>query len=262
MWHEGCVVVSVVAVVQARYGSSNLPGKVLQPLAGTPMLTGILARLERARSVDVVVVATTESAEDDPVAGVAADSGVDVYRGAVYDVLDRIRGAVKMVPDATTVVRVSADCPFVDPMLVDEVVAALDDAGADVATNRLPPPYLRTYPEGLDVEACTVAALDAAWLEAKSPQHREHTLSYLYDNPDRFRVAVVELQDDLSRYRWTVDSMQDLAVAQALADRLVPGSYDWTQVLAVAQQLPELASVNTGVRQKVMWRVDERWLTA
>jgi spore coat polysaccharide biosynthesis protein SpsF len=250
---------SVVGIVQARAGSSRLPGKVLRPINGVPMLVKVLSRMARSERLDRIVLATTTEAGDDPVADLALSTGALVARGDAFDVLDRFHTALQLVPDATVVVRVTADCPFIDPGIIDDVIALRERERADFAANRLPPPAPRTYPVGLDVEVCTVDALERAWREAERPFEREHVMPYLYSEPSRFRVVVAQLDEDLSGFRWTVDEPADLAAAEALDAACGPEPYDWRHVLDIARARPDITAINAGLGQKHVTDVDSRW---
>lgn len=250
---------TVVGVVQARAGSSRLPRKVLADIGGEPMLAKVLARLHRSSTVDEIVVATTDAPEDDAVADVAARAGARVHRGPVLDVLERFVGAVAGADERDVVVRVTADCPFVDPDVVDLCVARILDGTADFVANRLPPPHPRTYPVGLDVEVVRVAALRRAGREAVARFEREHVMPYLYGHPDRFAVEVLDLDEDLSEMRWTVDTPEDLALAVAVDALAGPEPYGWHEVLRVVREHPEIARLNQDLEQKRVDVVDARW---
>ena len=250
---------TTLGIAQARFGSSRLPGKVLEPIGGTPMLRWSLDRLAAASTIDRVVLATTTERSDDPVARLAEDLGFEVVRGSVFDVLDRFHDALQAHPDADVIVRITADCPFLDPALVDDVVDLLRRRGADFASNRLPPPFPRTYPVGLDVEACTRAALETAWRDATAKHHREHVMPYLYESTGLFSVALLDLEEDLSSYRWTVDTPRDLAAARAIADRLTPGDLSWRSILAIVGADPALRELNAMEEQKTLGATDTRW---
>ena len=156
----------VVAIIQGRMSSSRLPGKILADIAGQPMLQRVFARTSRSASVTETVFATTTDPTDDPVAEYCDFSGIPCTRGSQFDVLDRYHQAAKQTK-ADIVVRITADCPVIDPALIDDVVNTLLEDEYDFVCNRLPPPWTRTYPIGLDVEACTFKVLEEAWKEAK-----------------------------------------------------------------------------------------------
>lgn len=218
-----------LVVVQARTGSTRLPGKVLMPLAGQPMLGFMLARLAGVHA-DMVVVATSREPQDDAVASVAGEAGVAVVRGSERDVLSRFVDALDHYP-ADVVVRLTADCPLVDPSLVDEALAVSAGRAADYTSNTL----VRTYPDGLDVEVVRAGALREAAAEATDPVEREHVTPFVYRRPERYRLATVVGPELLGRERWTVDTIDDLArireIVAGLSDPLTAG---WREVLAVA----------------------------
>ena len=169
---------NTTAIIQARMSSSRLPGKVLLDIAGQPMLVRMVERARRARSIEQVVVATTTDPSDDPIEQLCAERGYDCFRGSLPDVLDRYTQAARQF-EAHTIVRLTADCPLLDPAVLDLTVEAL--AGNDFAANRLPPPWTRSLPIGLDVEVVTREALERAWHEAQERYQREHVLPYIYE---------------------------------------------------------------------------------
>lgn len=270
----------VVAIIQARMASSRLPDKVLLDIAGEPMLRRVWARTSRARAVHEVLVATTEEAPDDRVAAYCAQHGMACTRGSEFDVLDRYYQAARTAR-AEVVVRITADCPVIEPALIDEAVETLTGksatAGAtdfDFVATRLPPPFHRTFPIGLDVEVCTFAALEEAWRNGQEPQHREHVMPYLYEGVELaavspelsvgrsrrgFRVAQRNHVPDLGEARWTVDTLEDLEFMRQVYGRIGGrDDFSWRDVLDLVQREPHLAAINSGVRHKTLNEVDER----
>lgn len=248
----------VIAIVQARMSSSRLPGKVLRLIGERPMLSWVVERTRQARLVDAVVVATTEDSSDDPLAAFCVEHGYPVFRGSLYDVLDRFVQTARAY-QADIVVRITADCPLIDPNVIDLTITRLIETKADFTANRLPPPWHRTYPIGLDVEVVRMAALERAWREAKEKHEREHVLPYLYDQQGRFKVEVVDTEPDYGDLRWTVDTPADLAMLQKLVSYLPDGlKFGWRDVLAVWQAHPELAEINANIQHKKFDDVDER----
>jgi len=266
--------------------SSRLPGKVLLDIAGQPMLARVVERARRARTVTQTVVATTVDASDDRVERLCAERGYPCFRGSAQDVLDRYYHAARQF-GAEIVVRVTADCPVIDPELIDEVVIALmgeefvsgqwtsvsaiaesdlrvdssqqPSTRYDFVANRLPPPWGRTYPIGLDVEVCTNSGLEIAWREARLPHQREHVMPFFYDNPERFRICLVNHDVDLSAYRWTVDTAEDLELLRQVYARFDGGDdFSWLDVLALFEREPELRRINEQVRHKDYRETDER----
>jgi spore coat polysaccharide biosynthesis protein SpsF len=234
-----------VAIVQARYGSSRLRGKVLEDVAGRPLLVRVLERVARSRLIDEIVVATTIAAEDEQVAAVASKWGAETFRGSDDDVLDRFRAAVAAAA-AGTVVRITADDPLKDPGVIDLVGAELRaDRQLDYVSNTLEP----TWPEGVDVEWFTAAALESAWRQARRPSEREHVTPYIWQHPERFHVRNVRRDPDLSELRWTVDHADDLDFVRAVYDRLGDGDFRTDDILELLEREPELQTINAGHRR-------------
>jgi spore coat polysaccharide biosynthesis protein SpsF (cytidylyltransferase family) len=242
--------VRTVAVIQARMGSRRLPGKVLEDVRGCSMLARVVRRTRRARRLDEVVVATTRSRSDDRIVEECCALGVKVHRGSEDDVLDRFQRVAEAYA-ADAVVRITADCPLIDPYVIDDVVEALTAARADYASTTLE----RCLPRGLDVEAFTADALSCAWREASEPYQRVHVTPYIYENPaffELFAVAVPAPKGAVAQ-RWTVDTAEDLALIRALYARLDDDdTFGWRDVLAVVEAEPHLAELNKGVRQRAL----------
>lgn len=272
----------VVAIIQARMESSRLPNKVLLDICGQPMLARVIGRARQAKSLAAVTVATPADTNEEPIARLCAQMGVPCSRGSLYDVLERYHQAA-LEFKADVIVRLTADCPLLDPELMDDTVAALmgkpgltgqwspayPDAPVpppsrrgipwDFAANRLPPPFHRTYPIGLDVEACTFEALDRAWREAKEAHEREHVFPYLYEAPGRFRCRVGNHAMDYGSLRWTVDTAEDLdlvrTIYQAFSGR---EDFSWQEVLRQFEAHPEWSGINAGIPHKTFYDVDSR----
>jgi spore coat polysaccharide biosynthesis protein SpsF len=238
----------LIAIVQARMGSTRLPGKVLLDVAGQTMLARVVRRVQPARTLSGVVVATARGPAEEPIVRECAAQGVDVFRGDEGDVLDRFYQAAR-AHQAEAVVRITADCPLIDPGLIDLVVGAFLEARPDYASNVLQ----RTWPRGLDTEVVALPALERAWREAAQPYERSHVTPYLYQNPDLFRLLSVTHPRDYSGYRWTVDTAEDLAFVRAVYERLgVDGTFRWTDVIDLLAEEPELADLNSSVWQKAL----------
>ena len=239
-----------IAIIQARMASRRLPGKVLKDIAGKPMLAHVVERTRRAEWVDEVVVATTVETSDDPVAALCTERGYPCVRGSMHDVLDRYYQAAKAY-QAEIIVRITADCPVIDPGLIDAVLQLFVEADPpyDFIANRLPEG--RTYPIGLDTEVCSMAALETAWHAAEAAHQREHVMPFLYDNRDRFRVKLVHHSEDLGHYRWTVDAPADLEALRAIF-AYFEGREDftWLEIVDLYRKHPALAAVNAAVEHK------------
>lgn len=238
-------------------GSSRLPGKVLADLNGQPVLAWVLRRTQRAAGVHQVTVAAPTGELDDPLAAYCAEQGIACVRGNLHDVLDRYRQAARET-DADVIVRITADCPFIDPGLLGEYVQKFvrADPPLDFAANRLP--QGRTIPIGLDAELCTRAALETAWAEAKEPHQREHVMPFFYEHPERFRIAEFKQQPPYGDLRWTVDTPEDLELARAIASHFPDDTFAWTDILALFEANPELAHINSAVQHKDYRQVDDR----
>lgn len=240
----------VVAIIQARMGSSRLPGKVLLDIAGRPMVLRVVDRARKASLVDDVIVATTTDPSDDIVADRCRKEGVAVFRGHPTDVLDRFYRAAETTR-AEVIVRLTGDCPMLDPDVVDQTLRAFFDADppVDLALNRFP--WDRTFPIGLDTEVFSRAALERAWREAEAPHQREHVVPYLYEVPDRFRVLHVRADEDHGAQRWTVDAPEDLAFVRAVYAAFDGrDDFGWREVIELLERRPELASINAHVPHK------------
>ena len=229
-----------LAVLQARMSSTRLPGKVLAPVAGAPMILRQIERLRRARRLRRIVVATSTRAEDDPLAEAAKAAGVPVHRGDLDDVLGRFIGALDAFGPVETLVRLTADCPLADPAVIDATLQRFDETGADYASNVAEP---RTFPKGLDVEVMKAAVLRRAAAETTDPYDREHVTPYLYRNPDRFRLAGYAQDIDEGEVRWTVDRPDDLDFVRAVYDALYPTdpTFDSQAIRAFVRGRPDLA---------------------
>jgi spore coat polysaccharide biosynthesis protein SpsF len=242
-----------VAIIQARMGSSRLPGKVLADLAGQSMLARVVGRLRAARTIDDVVIATTTAPIDDPVIAAAVELGAGIFRGPEDDVLSRYVGAARTW-SADVVVRVTADCPLLDPDVVDAVVAALTagEAPVDYASNT----HARTFPRGLDVEALYRDTLERIDRLGRSPSAREHVTAFVMEAPELFRIRQVRAADDASDLRWTVDTEADLALVRTLYAELglAAGARPYADVVAAVRARPELTAINGHVVQKP-WQV-------
>lgn len=239
---------SVLAIIQARMGSTRLPGKVLLPLGGVPMVLQVAHRAARIAGVDDVVIATSTLPEDNALAICAVEAGVACFRGDQYDVLDRYyRCALER--RASVVVRITADCPLLSPAVSSRVVAAFLGGGCDYASNC----GSRTYPRGLDTEVISFDALGVAWREAVAPPDREHVTAFIEMRPERFRLRNVADPDaaDHSALRWTVDEPADYDLVRLIYDAF-PGraDFEYDEVLALLELHRDWATLNRDVHQK------------
>lgn len=238
----------ITAMVQARMGSTRLRGKVLKDLGGETALGRVVRRLRRAELIDEIVIATTTSESEEPILREARRLGVLSFRGDELDVLDRYYQAARAFqPDV--VVRITSDCPLIDPEITDKTIGAFLRHRVDYASNALD----RTYPRGLDTEVMTADALGMAWRKAKLPYEREHVTPFLYEHPELFKLLPVTNDVNYSAHRWTLDTREDLEFIRAIYARFENrDDFSWCDVIEVLEREPELVEVNRHVRQKVL----------
>ncbi len=241
----------VAAVVQARMGSTRLPGKVLLKLDGTPVIQWICERLSRCEQLQEIVVATSDRAADDRLADALRRIGIRVFRGSENDVLDRYYRAARAVR-ADAVVRVTGDCPLIDPELVDETVMRLRAGQPDLQyVSNIQPP---TYPDGLDAEAFTLEALYRTWREAQWSSEREHVTLYMRNRPELFLQENLRCEQDVSHHRWTLDEEKDYRmlcelVRLAAEAGLDPREAGYRQWLALIASHPRVVQLNAGIER-------------
>jgi spore coat polysaccharide biosynthesis protein SpsF len=238
---------TTLIVVQARMTSTRLPGKVLLPLAGEPMLTRLVERLRRVQRADGTVIATTTNATDDPIAALCNTLGVPCHRGSEHDLLSRYADAARLY-GADVVVRITSDCPLIAPALIDQVIAIYAEGDSDYVSNMLPP----TWPYGMAVEVFSAAALQQAHAEAAQAAEREHVTPFIYWHPERYRLRNVASPVDLSHHRWTVDTPEDYELVLRLFEGLYPTQPDFTQddILTLLDAHPDWLAINQHVQQK------------
>lgn len=241
-----------VIIVQARMNSTRLPGKVLKPIGGKPLLAYALETLQRVENADGLLVATSDLPADDAIAAFCTDFGMDCYRGSETDVLDRYYQAARSV-EAERIVRITSDCPLIDADVVSEIIDAFDAA----QVNATPIDYLsntldRTFPRGLDVEIFSFAALETAWKEASDPDEREHVTPFLYRHPERFRLQQYRQAINRSHLRWTVDTPEDFHLIELILGELAPQTSEFRQkdILHVLDKHPDWLTINAHIEQK------------
>jgi spore coat polysaccharide biosynthesis protein SpsF len=234
--------VKVVAIVQARMTSTRLPGKVLLPLAGKPVLAHVVGRIQSCETIQEILVATSTDPSDDPIVSCCREWGVACYRGSLNDVLDRYYRAAKR-HGADAIVRITADCPAIDPTIVDEVVRGYLAGGYEFYG------LAGDFPDGLDCTVFAFSAIERAWREAKLPSEREHVGPYIEKNPHLFKSGALVKFSGLGHHRWTLDEPRDYAFLQAVFDRLYHEEQLFlaTDVLDLLQREPQLATINNDI---------------
>ncbi len=238
-----------VIIDQARMTSTRLPGKVMQEVLGKPLLAYQIERLRRVNEADEVVIATTTNNSDQPIVELCEDLGVAYYCGSEEDVLSRYyEAAVNFAAD--TVVRVTSDCPLIDPAVVDKVIKYYKNKrdNYDYVSNTLQ----RTYPRGMDTEVFSFKALEEAFLNAKEQPEREHVTPYICWHPERYRLHNVYYHEDQSRHRWTVDEIEDFLLIKNIIETIYPfkKQFNMEDVLGSLNKHPEWVELNAGVEQK------------
>ncbi len=231
-----------LAILQARMSSSRLPGKVLKPILGRPMMLLQIERIRNASRIDRLVVATSTDASDDVLVERCEAEGVESARGSLEDVLDRFyQVARKFVPDH--VIRLTGDCPLIDPEVLDAVIAFHVENVFDYTSNTLDD---LTFPNGLDVEVMRFSCLEWAWKEARLPSEREHVTPYIYNHRGLFRLGAFSGKPDLSDLRWTVDEPDDLEFVRRIYEALYPinPAFRTRDILALLERDPALSSIN------------------
>jgi len=234
--------INVFAIIQARMSSTRLPGKVLMSLAGRPVLEHVVSRIEQCKTIQKVVVATSVDSSDDDIAKWCQQNGVACHRGSLNDVLDRYYRAAK-AHRADAIVRITADCPAIDPTIVDEVVQGYLNGGFEFFG------LAGEFPDGLDCTVFAFSAIERAWREAKLPSEREHVGPYIEKNPQCFKSDKLEKFSGLAHLRWTLDEPRDLAFLQEVFARLYREGTPFLaqDVLALLDREPELVGINSNI---------------
>lgn len=237
----------ILGILQARMSSTRLPGKVLLPLAGAPALQRQLERLGRVTGWDRLIVATSNEASDDPIAALCAELSQEVFRGSLDNVLDRFYHAA-LFHQARHVVRLTGDCPLIDPGIVDRVIALHLPGGYDYTNNTL----RRTFPTGLDCEIARFDVLAEAWREARDPGELEHVTPFIYNRPERFKIGCLTQEQDLSALRWTLDTPEDYAMVGAVYNALYPANraFATDDILAFLKDKPRIRARNATVQSR------------
>lgn len=237
-----------VAIIQARVGSTRLPGKVLLDLAGKTVLGRVVERVGRMTRVKDMVVATSSLETDDAIEEECRRLGVPCFRGSEDDVLDRFKRAADTM-GAEQCVRITADCPLIDPGVSDDIIAQFEaaDPPVDYASNKIP----QSFPRGLDTEVFSRYALDLAAKWAKKPYHRTHVTAYMYQTPEIFTLLSVVSDVDRASWRWTIDTPEDLAFVRTVYERMDgKPDFTWLDVVKLVEADPKLAAINAHVVQK------------
>lgn len=233
-----------VAIIQARMSSQRLPGKVMAEINGKPMLYHVVTRARQAKMISVAAVATSDHHGDDIIEMFCNENGIGCFRGNLDDVLDRYYQAARYFK-AEVIVRLTADCPLLDPDIIDRVAETFFQGSFDYASNILE----CTYPDGLDTEVFSFKALERAWNEALLKSEREHVTPYIRNHPETFRLANVSHTEDVSRMRWTVDEREDLDFVRSVFEHINFSDFGLKDILALLNKNPDLIKKNAGIKR-------------
>ena len=248
---KGNQFMNVVCIMQTRTGSTRLPNKVLKKICGKTVLEHDINRLKKANTIDKIVVATTTLEQDNIIAEIAEKSSVIYFKGSEDDVLSRYYYAAKE-NDADIVIRVTSDCPLIDPKIIDDMVLKFVELRGDENIDYLSNKIKMTYPRGLDVEIFTFEALQRSFKEGSKAYEREHVTPYIYLNPDKFNFESYENDKDYSEFRWTLDTEEDLKLIEIIYSNLYDENklFYFEDVLKFVLDNPEISKINENVRQK------------
>lgn len=236
----------VIAILQARCNSSRLPNKVLKPILGKPMIQWQIERLSQCKSIDELIIATSEEDSDLPLVELGKKLGISVHRGSLNNVLDRFyQVAIQTTPDF--IVRLTGDCPLIDPIIVDDVVNFMVTGDFDYVSNSIEP----TFPDGLDVEVLSFNTMKKIYINAKLSSEKEHVTLFVANNKDKFNVGVFKNEIDLSAHRWTVDEQDDFDLVTAIFEGLsrMNGNFLMNDVLEFLQINPHLRDLNNNFQR-------------
>jgi len=244
MWLDKSAVAPVVAIIQARMSSTRLPGKVMMRICSTPVLGHVVERLTQSKRIDKIVVATSTDASDDIIERWCTDERVRVFRGSLGDVLSRYYWAARAY-GARTIVRITADCPLIDPLVVDTVIERYLAGSVDYARTD------ETYPNGLDVEVFSIEALRSAFNYADLPSEREHVTPYIWKRPHLFAIAREVCKKDLTSMRWTIDDQKDFSLVEAIFKGLYTKArvFHMDEIVEFLYANPSLLKINEGTKR-------------
>lgn len=240
---------NIIAAIQARMGSNRLPKKVMREILGKPMLWHIFRRLRTVSNITDVVISTTLNPLDKDIIEFAKEYKIKYYAGSENDIVDRMYQTAKYF-DATALIRITADCPVVDPFIVENLVNSFLQNNFDYVSNWSP--QKRTYPHGLEVEIYSISCLDRLWNEVKDPLLREWIPFNIHENPDKFDIKILENETDITEFRWTVDYKEDLILIEKIYSELYRDDYIFTMedILKIIDTTPDLKKINDKYKEK------------
>ncbi len=228
-----------VAIIQVRMSSTRLPGKVLKKLNGITVLESLLNQLNYSKLLNDKIIATTSNSEDDVIFNFCKSKEIKCYRGSQDDVLDRYYNCAKKF-SINTIIRITSDCPLMDPHVVDAVINFYNDGKYDYVNNF----YKKSYPSGTEVEVFSFATLEKTWKNASKPSEREHVTSYIYNNPDKFTIGCLKYKNNISHFHWTVDRKEDLELVRVLFSKISKKPILLEDILEVLKTDPSIIEIN------------------
>lgn len=231
--------IRTICIIQARFGATRLPGKVLMKVGGVSLLERVVNRVKPAKLVDKIVVATTDEKKDDKIAAFCRRRNIAFFRGSENDVLDRFYQCALRYPGYGAIARITADCPLIDSKIIDKVIKLFFQKNADYASNVIPP----TFPDGLDVEVFSFDVLEKMWKNATKQHEREHVTAHVRDNPQKFKIANLSNKKDLSKIRLTVDYKEDIKFIEHLL-KLLPKNFRSKEIMKALDKNTGLADIN------------------
>jgi spore coat polysaccharide biosynthesis protein SpsF len=236
-----------VVIIQARMGSTRLPGKIMMKVKGKTLLEYQLERVKRSKCIDEVIIATTVKEADDEIVEHCKKLSVSCFRGSEDDVLSRYYGAAKQY-NAEVIVRLTSDCPIIDPFVIDQVISNYQQHDYDYVSNTI----IRSYPRGMDVEVFSFRSLEESYIRARDSAEREHVTPYIYRNPSLYKLGSVAYKNDESEHRWTVDTAEDLALIRNIISDLYEKNHEFTleDTLNLMREFPEWTKINAHIEQK------------
>ena len=243
--------INVSVIIQARSGSTRLPGKIFKELSGQPILWHVYNRIKHSLLVNQIIIATTDQPEDDQVEIFCASNNIPFYRGSVNDVLSRYYEAAKKY-NAVIIIRITSDCPVIDPVIIDKMISEYFRISKNENLDYMSNSIIRTFPRGLDVEIFSFDVLEKAYNEAKLQYEREHVTPYIYQHPELFGIKNFTNEKDYSYHRWTVDTIEDFKLIEAIYNELYnqKNIFLFDDILELFEKEPELLEINKEVKQK------------
>lgn len=241
----------ISAIIQARVDSTRLPNKIFAEIEGQPLIWHVVNRLKKSKYLDSIIIATTVNPNDDKIEEWATENQIKFFRGSEDNVLKRYYDAAKHF-NATEIVRITADDPFKDYQIMDQVIEKFYAENADFACNNKPP----SFPEGLDIEVFRFAAIERAYMNAKTNFEKEHVTQYFYKNPDLFKISTTSYHKNISYLRWTIDEDDDLEMARKVYKNLyyINENFLMNNILELIENNPEISSINNKVNRSTLYK--------